>query len=103
MAMCIALFLLYLSGKYAGRGGNGEVGGGAWWILACERIEDNDGRGPRNDIPSPTVFSGCFGSRLVLDSPYIGTSVLDDSVVVEDRHLKDISENMGFGRSIEVL
>lgn len=73
-------------------------------MLACDRIEDSDGRGPRNEgiddlgayMPSPTaVFSGSFGNKLVIDSPYIGTSVLDDNVV-EDRHLKDISENIGF-------
>lgn len=105
----MALPLLCFSGKYAGRGGRAEDGGGRC-MLACERMDDNNGRGPRKDciddgeayIPRPTTFSGRFGSRLVTDSSYDDTSVLDDEVV-DDRHLNDISENIGFVRYMEVF
>lgn len=48
MALCNALPCLYFSGKYAGSGGSGEFGGGRW-MLACERIDDSDGRGARKE------------------------------------------------------
>ena len=49
-AWCIALPLRCRSGKYADSGGNGDDGGGNEFIVACERIEDKDGLGVRNDF-----------------------------------------------------
>ena len=64
-------------------------------------MDDNDGRGARKVadtlgayIPSPTTFSGFLGGNVVVESDE-GTSVCEDRDV-DERHLKDISENIGY-------
>jgi hypothetical protein len=63
-------------------------------------MDDNDGRGARKVvdtlgayIPSPTTLSGFEGSNVVVES-HDGTSVREDRDV-DERHLNDISENIG--------
>ena len=97
----MALPVRYFSGKYAGKGGSGDEDGKRI-VVACDRMDDNDGRGARNEavddfgvyMPRPTAFSGRAGRSAVVESLKEGTSVYDDNEV-EDRHLNDISENIG--------
>ena len=51
-------------------------------------------------MPRPATCSGRTGSKVVVESLRDGTDVRED-IVVQDRHLNDISENIG--RSIAVL
>ena len=51
-------------------------------------------------MPRPATFSGLTGSKVVVESLRDETNVRED-IVVEDRHLNDISENIG--RSVAVL
>ena len=107
--MCIALVWRYLSGRYAGSGGNGEDVLGIEPIVVCVRIDDSEGRGLRNDdlgacgayIPRPnTAFSGHEGSKWTVEPLLDGASVREDNDV-ELRHVKAISENVV--RSTEAL
>jgi hypothetical protein len=45
-------------------------------------------------IPRPTTSSGSFGKSVVDEESKDGTRVCDDKDV-EERHLKDMSENLG--------
>ena len=98
-AICIALPCRYFVGKYAGRGGIGDLRGSEL-IGVCDRIDDSEGLGVRNDpfdvfgvyMPRPTVFSCLLGSNVVLEWLNEATNVCEDSEV-DERHLNDISEN----------